>query len=99
MEESMEFKAKKGCEAEQVQGSFNFLDDTIAWKKEWQDMPEFVQEDLRPWKQVIVSFENRAAMEAFGKLIDQKITFETPSVWFPKAEIGVVSDKKWVQDE
>lgn len=67
-----------------------------SWEKEWQGMPEFVQEDQRPWKTLYVHFENRHDMEDFARLIGQKLTQETRSVWFPEAEIGTYADKRYV---
>ena len=37
-------------------------------------------------------------MAAFGKLVDQKVMFTTPSIWYPKADIGVVKNKMWVDE-
>lgn len=59
-----------------------------TWQEdEWQDMPEFTQEDLTPGKSIIVHFETKEDMDAFAELTDQKITMKTLSIWYPKAEI------------
>jgi hypothetical protein len=55
-----------------------------AWKKEWQNMPEFVQEDLEPFKSLKVNFECESDLQEFAKLLDQNITLKTLSLWFPK---------------
>jgi hypothetical protein len=31
---------------------FDILGVEEDWKKEWQDMPEFIQEDLTPYQQI-----------------------------------------------
>jgi hypothetical protein len=54
------------------------------WRKEWKDMPEFNQEDQKPYKSITVHFESREDMEKFATLIEQRLTFDTQSVWFPK---------------
>lgn len=54
------------------------------WEKEWQDMPEFVSEDLTPFKTILVHFRNKEDMKEFGKLLDQGVGLKTKSVWFPK---------------
>lgn len=69
--------------------------DGTIWGDEWQDMPEFVQEDLAPAYQVIVSFENESDLAEFSKLLDQKITPTTRSIWFPKSEIGQMVNKRF----
>jgi hypothetical protein len=65
------------------------------WKKEWQGMPEFNQEDLMPWKQITVNFESRSDMNAFAALVRQKITPDTRFIWYPENEKQVSYDKRW----
>ena len=50
------------------------------WTKEWQDMPEFVQEDLTSFRKIVVHFKNNDDVEKFSKLIGQKITPKQPSL-------------------
>ena len=63
---------------------FDILGIDEDWKKEWQDMPEFIQEDLTPHQQIIVSFESDKDVKDFGLLLNQKLTYKTKSIWFPK---------------
>jgi len=62
-----------------------FSDEQIpeGWRNEWQDMPEFVQENLEPAQQIIVSFEKYEDVEKFAELIGQSLTENTKSIWFP----------------
>jgi hypothetical protein len=54
---------------------------------EWGGMPEFNQEDnFGAMKTVIVHFETEADIEDFSKLIDQKVTPKTKSLFHPKRE-------------
>lgn len=69
-----------------------------SWREAWQGMPEFVQDDLTPLKSVIVHFANEADMRAFAKLIDQVVTLRTQSLWFPPAEIGRYSNKRYIDE-
>lgn len=73
-----------------------FGDELTAWHEHWQGMPEFVQEDLSPRKSVIVHFETYADLAAFAKLVGQRLTPKTQSIWFPEAEIGRMVDKRFV---
>jgi len=66
--------------------SFFVLDDFAAWQKEWQNMPEFIQEDLLPMQQIIINFATQEDVLAFSELIKQKLTPKTQSVWYPKVE-------------
>jgi hypothetical protein len=54
------------------------------WRKEWQSMPEFTQEDTQPFKQMIVNFETEQDYRDFSKFMGQSMTFKTKSIWFPK---------------
>lgn len=71
-------------------------DAILPWEKEWVGMPEFVQNDLEPKFSLRVNFETEADMYAFAKLVEQKITFKTQSIWFPKVDRVKVIDKGWV---
>lgn len=68
------------------------------WERHWRGMPEFVQEDLEPFKSIQVHFSSPLDMEAFAKLVGQTITPRTRSVWFPEAEIMRYVDKQYVFD-
>lgn len=64
-------------------------------EREWQGMPEFVQEDLAPKKSLLVHFANFEDMQAFAKLVGQTVTERTKSIWYPKAEIGHMVTKRY----
>jgi len=74
----------------------SLFDVGTGWEEHWKGIPEFVQEDLEPFKTIYVHFENRKDMEAFAKLVDQTITMNTRSIWYPEAEIGRFANKRWV---
>lgn len=66
-----------------------------AWRQEWQGMPEFVQEDLTPWKSLTAHFETKEDYNKFSKLVGQRLTTKTQSIWYPEAEIGRFADKRY----
>jgi len=74
------------------------LDELQEYKKEWRDMPEFIQEDLTSEFEIIVHFKNREDMAAFSKLIEQTITGLTRSIWYPKAEIDRYINKLFIDE-
>jgi hypothetical protein len=41
-----------------------------------------------PERQLLVNFESVEAMLAFGNMIDQKLTPDTKSVWWPKPDMA-----------
>jgi len=54
---------------------------------EWQGMPEYEQDELRPIKQVVVSFATQDAIEEFARLIGAPIASKgKTSIWFPMRE-------------
>ena len=58
-------------------------DESFDWQKEWQGMPEFVQDDMKSIASVVVNFLTVEDMNAFSELIGKRITFTTKSVLFP----------------
>jgi hypothetical protein len=69
------------------------------WEEMWQGMPEFICEDLDAFKQVLVNFESRDAMDAFAALVGQRVTLDTKSIWYPKAELFHMMSKLYVDDD
>jgi hypothetical protein len=67
-----------------------------SWEEAWKGMPEFVQEDLSPYKSIYVHFENREDVEKFAKLVAQTITMNTRAIWYPAAEIGRFADRRYI---
>ena len=66
---------------------------------EWQNMPEFLQDDKEPIQTIVVSFEKREDVEEFSKLIGQKLTYKTKSIWFPKRQKDTVINKVYISKE
>lgn len=77
----------------------NLFESKEWWEKEWQGMPEFIQDDLTSWKSIIVHFKNKNDMDDFSNLIGQRLLSTTKSIWYPKAEIGRYADKRYLTDE
>lgn len=68
-------------------------------EKEWDGMPEMKQLNLAPYKTIYIHFENAENLKKFSELVGQPLTLETRSIWFPKAEIGRIANKRWVSGE
>jgi ParB-like chromosome segregation protein Spo0J len=57
----------------------------------WQGMPDFSQPDGGPFRTLKVHFKDQTAVNAFAKLIGQKLTDRTKSVWHPQvAKVAAV---------
>jgi hypothetical protein len=74
-------------------------DEFKLWNKEWQGMPEFVQEEIRPHKEITLRFESQEDVDEFAKLVKQTITLETKYLWFPEITIERYMDKRWIDKE
>lgn len=68
------------------------------WRNEWKNMPEFIQEDKRSVRKIVVHFRNEEDVQAFARLINQTITPKQPSLWFPYKEPNVYSDKRYFDE-
>ena len=73
-----------------------FFDRREDWKNHWKNMPEFVQEKLEPHSKIIVRFRTKEDRDEFTKVINQKITKKTKSIWFPKLIRGIYKNKRFV---
>jgi hypothetical protein len=69
------------------------------WKDHWQSMPEFIQDDLTPFKTIHVHFENQKHVDRFAKLVGQKITPDTRYIYYPKAKKDHPADKQYVDGD
>jgi hypothetical protein len=65
---------------------------------EWKNMPEFVQQKQEPYSKLIIRFETQQDLEEFSKLINQKLTKKTKSIWFPFKSHWGLSKKGWVDE-
>ena len=62
---------------------------------EWDGMPEFIQKKQTPYSKIIVRFENEKDLQEFAKLIGQKLTNKTKSIWHPQLVRGKNSKKRY----
>lgn len=69
------------------------------WQEEWQNMPEFIQEDKEPYQSIVVSFETKEDVQKFSELVGQKLTYKTKSIWFPPKNRDVVNNKIYINEE
>ena len=66
------------------------------WQEHWKGMPEYISEDLTAFHTIYVHFEKREDMEAFSRLVAQKISLTTQSIWYPEAEIRRFANKRYI---
>jgi hypothetical protein len=74
------------------------FDDADEYETEWRGMPEFNQPDNGAFRQIIVSFDNQAGVDAFARAIRQTLTSKTKSVWYPPRPTNKVSDLFYIDE-
>lgn len=74
-------------------------DDFSIYKEEWKDMPEFTQNRLVPYAQIIFRFSSKEDLENFSELIGQKLTKKTKSAWFPFRSHWGSNNTRWIDEE
>jgi hypothetical protein len=85
------------------QNLFLILDDEDnTTPYDWDDMPEFVQEDKEAFEEVTVRFRTKEDLEAFAKLVDQ-LNIVPPrkrkkSIWYPAIDRNANSLLFWVDE-
>ena len=67
-------------------------------KKEWIDMPEFIQEKQIPIQTLIVYFESKKSIRKFSKRIGRKISPQTKSIWYP-GKIRRFMNKRYIDTD
>jgi hypothetical protein len=69
-----------------------------SFREEWRDMPEFIQCKQEPFAKIIVRFSCKEDLEEFAKLIGQKLTPNTKSIWHPLLTRGLNSNLRYVDE-
>lgn len=70
-------------------GQVNLFDELGVkreWEEHWLEMPEFIQGNTEPFQSIHIHFKNKVDLRNFEKLIDQKLTYKTKSLWYPKLD-------------
>jgi hypothetical protein len=80
-------------EAEGQLGLFGDLD--APWKLEWNGMPEYLAEDLKPFRTLLVHFTSQLDVDAFTTMLGQQITPLTKFLWYPEEGIVWAKDKRY----
>lgn len=72
--------------------SVSFFEIDSTWKQHWKDMPIYIHNDISPCKSLKIHFRDFSDVADFSKLINQKITEKTKSLWFPKLNKLEITD-------
>lgn len=55
-----------------------------GWEHEWVGMPEFVQGKQREFAKIVVRFRCQSDLDAFSRLIGQKLNQRSQCTWYPE---------------
>jgi hypothetical protein len=61
----------------------------------WKGMPEFKQENIKPFHTIKINFSDKESMHKLSKIINQPINSTTRSLWYPKEEWDLYNDKRY----
>lgn len=76
-------------------------EELTPWLKEWQGMPEFINQDLMPEFSIVVHFTSAGDVGDFAKLMGQTVNpkagRQMQSIWFPERDTVVAKDKRYIE--
>ena len=70
-----------------------------SWQEEWQNMPEYLNIEIKPYRTIRIHFRTKEDYAKFAKLVSQNLTERTKSVWYPKLAKGLYFSKLRYSDE
>lgn len=60
-----------------------FFEDNSIIMGEWKDMPEFINDDQKIFKELIIKFRNKNDYDDFAAKIDHDLNLNTKTIWYP----------------
>jgi len=66
--------------------------------QEWVNMPEFIQDEQKPYAKIIVRVTNQEDLDALSQRLEQELTPKTKSIWYPKLIRGKDSARRWIDE-
>ena len=65
----------------------------------WSGMPEFEQEKIRPFAQIILRVRSQEDLDELSRRLEQPLTPKTKSAWFPFKSHWGLEKKVWTTNE
>lgn len=69
------------------------------WKEHWGGMPDYEQEENKPYKTIYVHFRSEEDYQEFARMIGQKLTEKTKTIWHPKLDRTANALLRWIEEE
>jgi len=81
----------------------NLFDLEEWWREHWQGMPEYLHEDKKPKRSIVVHFKSEESVRAFAKATQLTITADTKTIQFPQQkrsalEVAYVDESTAIPD-
>lgn len=79
----------------------SLFDEPDFYEEHWQDMPEFSRSNAEPFQKIIVNFLTKEDVDAFSKLIGQKISYKCDTLYYPlkvRIPTGIYKDESEISD-
>lgn len=86
-------KAKKKVTA----GLFDHGANEPEWRKHWVGMPEYVNEENKPFHTITFKFRNEDDYAMFAEVVNQNMTEKTKSMWHPSLAIDQIRGRMWME--
>lgn len=74
------------------------IEEIDSWQDEWGDMPEYVQERIMPFDEIIVRFKTEQDKVDFFKLLNQVVPGRLQSIWYPKTQKNEAAPQDYVDE-
>jgi hypothetical protein len=88
-----------GYDEDALNGLLQKADPNSFVADQWVGMPEFESEDIKPFRQVLMSFKCQEDVDAFASLLSQSINDSTRSVWYPEVKAENTKDTVYVVED
>jgi hypothetical protein len=88
-----------GHDEDTLNGLLQKADPSSFIADQWVGMPEFEADNLRPFRQILISFKCQEDVNTFASLIGQLITDVSRSVWYPEIKNEKTKDTVYVVED
>ena len=69
------------------------------YDRHWREMPDFSEMSQLPFFSLRFTFKTVRLLQAFARLVKQKIAFTTKSIWYPELERQDLESQRWKSDQ
>lgn len=84
-----------GLDKDEIKNILSGTDNLSGYIIEWEGMPEYISDNQKPYRSIIMHFTNEKFVKQFAKLIQQDITGKTKYLYYPKQKKVKFTDKAY----